>query len=129
MWGFYDKEDAALSVIEDESRHYDLYAYELNPFSCHAQEKTTIEDMPDIGQVPSSYEFLGYDIVSKSLSDFFECSPLSCNHGACDFLTNEHCLIDEESYAYQVLLQICGLGSKYEPGPYHLFRVYRKQGA
>jgi hypothetical protein len=127
--GFYDTEEITVSVIDDAARHYDLYAYELFPFSCLDQKHAPIELALDIGRVPASYEFLGYDIVSKSSSDFFECSPLSCNHAASDFATNAHCLLDDESYAHQALLSMSKPDSGFEPGPYYLFKVYRKKRA
>jgi hypothetical protein len=127
--GLYNSEEKAVSVIDDASWRYDLYAYELFPFSCLDQEQTAIELTHDIGQVPTGYEFLGYDIVSRSSSDFFECSPLSCNHAASAYVTNAHCLIDDEADAYQALLSMSKPDSGVEPGPYYLFRVYRKKRA
>lgn len=127
--GFYNTEEKAVSVLDDASPHYDLYAYELFPVSCLGQNLIAIMLADDIGQVPADYEFLGYDIVSRSSSDFFECSPLSCNHAASVFVTNPHCLLDDEAYAYQVLLTMSQPDFGAEPGPYYLFKVYRKRRA
>jgi hypothetical protein len=78
-----------------------------------------------IGQVPSDYEFLGYDVATKSVSAFFECSPLSCNGAAADFGTNRYCLLDGQSQADAALLQMSIV--KYEPGLCYLFRVHRQK--
>jgi hypothetical protein len=128
-FGFYDSEEAAVSVLPAESAtRYDLYAYELIPVECSDNI-----DLPEVnparGAVPRDYEFLGYDIVSRSMSSYFECSPLSCNLAATIFPVNTHCLVAALSEAYAALIQIGGESAGYEPGPYYLFRVHRKRRA
>jgi hypothetical protein len=63
------------------------------------------------------------------MSDFFECSPLSCNRAAENFPTNVFCLLDNEAEAYHAILEMSQAGSGVEPGPYYLFKVYRKKRA
>lgn len=125
--GFFDSEQTALSLISDHPEQYDIYAYELFPFYVLNNLVSTFEIDFQIGTVPLDYEFLGHDIVTKSMSDFFECSPLSCNHAAEDFTTNAFCLLDLEADAYRALLEMSKAESHVEPGPYYLFKVYRKQ--
>jgi hypothetical protein len=127
--GFYDSEQTALSLVANDPDQYDQYAYEMFLFCFLDRSVEVVEADFQIGKVPPDYEFLGYDIVTKSVSDFFECSPLSCNHAAEDFATNAHCLLDDETQAYRALLDISMAGSGVEPGPYYLFKVYRKKRA
>lgn len=79
--------------------------------------------------MPPDYQFLGYDIVSRSMSHHFECSPLSCNLAASDFRVNTHCLVATLADTYTVFLRIGAEASAYEPGPYCLFAVHRKRRA
>ncbi len=127
--GFFDSEQTALSLISDVPEQYDLYAYEMYPFYVLDGLTSSVEIDPPTGTVPPGYEFLGYDIVTKSMSDFFECSPLSCNNAAENFPTNSFCLLETEAAAYEALLAMSKPGSRVEPGPYYLFKVYRKRRA
>jgi len=127
--GFFDSERTAISLVTDNLKQYDIYAYEMFPFYVLDTLVNAIEINFQIGTVPLDYEFLGYDIVTKSMSDFFECSPLSCNRAAEDFTTNVFCLLDNETNAYRALLEMSKAGSGVEPGPYYLFKVYRKKRA
>jgi hypothetical protein len=127
--GFFDSEQTALSLISDAREQYDLYAYEMFPFHVLNTLVSSVEIDLQTGTVPPDYEFLGYDIVTRSASDFFECSPLSCNRAAENFRTNSFCLLEDEGAAYDALLEMSKPGSGVEPGPYYLFKVYRKRRA
>ena len=125
--GFYDSEEIARSVIPSGAREpFDLYAYELFPMT-YADELEPLAVEPAPGAVPADYEFLGYDIVSRSIATFFECSLLSCNLAAQEFGANRHCLITELAPAYEAFLKMGGSDAGYEPGPYFLFAVHRKR--
>ncbi len=125
--GFYDTEDAAGSVVPaDAATAYDFYAYELVPVE-HDDELQLIAVTPAPGGVPADYEFFGYDVVSRSMSSFFECSPLSCNFGARTFRVNRYCLVDTLEEAYATLSGIGAADGGYEPGPYSLLTVHRKR--
>jgi hypothetical protein len=127
-FGFYDSESIALALVADDiDRQYDMYAYEMFPFCVLASVVETFETDVVRGQVPADYEFLGYDVVTKSISDFFECSPLSCNSAAADFVINSYCLLDDEIAAYAALLAMSSVERGFEPGPYYLFKVYRQK--
>ena len=71
-----------------------------------------------------AYNFLGYDAVNRSAGNHFECSALSCNHGADDFTVNKYCLFDDLEYSYKATIDISKGG--YEPGPWYIVEVYRK---
>lgn len=122
--GFYDTEAGARSIVPPGDP-YDLYAYEVFPLrAAEARlERFTAREAP--GGVPADFELLGFDIVSRSTSDFFECSPLSCNQAAMEGTVNRFCLLPHEGEAWEWLRRIAREGS-YEPGPYYLFRVWRK---
>ena len=125
--GFFDSESLAYEVIEQHPEKFDIYAYKLFPLRCLGDELEFITLESRFGhQLPKDYQFLGYDIVTKSVADFFECSPLSCNHGAKQYNVNQFCLVDDQAGAMDILLEISKDGS-YEPGPYYLFEVYRKK--
>jgi hypothetical protein len=125
-FGFYDSEEIAQAVIGESEKRFDLYAYKLYPFRC-LQGKTELIPVigEDLNPLAEDYVFLGFDIVTKSSSDFFECSPLSCNAGASEYPVNRFCLISTKELARQALSSICTKGT-YEPGPYFLFEVYRR---
>lgn len=128
-FGFYDSEEVALSVVPaDNALSYDLYAYELIPVE-YAEAIEPLEVPPGPGTIPPEYEFLGYDVVTRSMSSFFECSPLSCNLAATTFRVNSHCLADKLEDAYVAFLGIGARAAGYEPGPYYLFLVYRRRRA
>jgi hypothetical protein len=127
--GFYSSEEDARTTLIDAPKKYEWFAYEIFPFR-GLNHTTESDDVSlEIGRVPADYEFLGYDIVTRSSGSFFECSPLSCNGAAQDFPTNVHCLIDNEQQAFQAFLEMSKPESGVEPGPYYLFKVYRKKRA
>lgn len=123
--GFFDNEEKMKKVLDNEEGKYNFYAYKLYPFKFINNK---IEDVPvsiNLKEDISDYEFLGFDIVCKSQSDFFECSPLSCNLLSKTYPVNQYCLIDDLETAYKYYLDI--ENQKCEPGPYYLFEVYRKR--
>lgn len=140
--GFYDTEESALNVIPINQEKYDLYAYKLYPVKFIEGKVAECKVKSSAIENLDSYKFIGYDVVSRSVSDYFECSILSCN-SACEIYTvNRFCLIQD----FEVALQCCRKISeeitdaktmkrpdgiveyhgKWEPGPYYLFEVYRK---
>lgn len=123
--GFYDSEALAYKVIGESPEEFDIYAYKFFPLRSADNKIETTALTSKTDDFPDDYEFLGYDIVSKSVADFFECSPLSCNDGAAEYEVNQFCLITNRDRAYRILLEI--QEGSYEPGPYYLFEVYRKR--
>ncbi|MCB9638841.1 MAG: hypothetical protein H6728_07325 [Myxococcales bacterium] len=71
---------------------------------------------------PKEKSLLGYDLVSFSMGNSPECSPLSCNGLAAELPVNEHCLLDSLEEAKEILEK--GLLRKAEPGPYRVIAVY-----
>lgn len=64
----------------------------------------------------------GFDIVSFSLGNSPECSPLSCHAMADDLPANQHCLLGSLEEAKAVIEQGVLVGC--EPGPYRIIAVY-----
>lgn len=127
--GFFDEADIAESLVPEPDRsHFDVYAYEFldERFARGLAEPWIV---PQLACKPpgSDFESLGFDVVSKSVSDFFECSPLSCNHGAKTFSANEHCLFDALDEAIAAA-KVFSKGN-WEPGPYYIARVLRRRRA
>ena len=72
--------------------------------------------------VPEEKRLEGFDLVTFSVGNAPECSPLSCNHMAEEVPVNEHCLMRSFDEAKAVLEE--GRFSGAEPGPYRIFAVY-----
>jgi hypothetical protein len=64
----------------------------------------------------------GYDVVTFSIGNSAECSPLSCCMLATEVETNEHCLLPAVDVAMRLLEE--GKFVNTEPGPYRVFAVY-----
>ena len=127
-WGFFANPHVAWSAVPDGGQaDYWLYAYALYPIEyCEGAEEPMEFDGPEVTAVGSEYEFLGYDVVSRSGGSFFECSPLSCNMLAEEIETNRYCLFSDLSAARELALSADEDGC--EPGPYHVLQVWRKRG-
>lgn len=142
--GFFDTEKAALSILpEHEAKKYDLYGYKLFPVKF--DQGKIVENAVEVQAIEnfSAYQFIGFDVISNSSSDFFECSPLSCNNGCDRFSVNRFCLIQnfeeaqkccrtisEEIAGVEIIKRPDGImeyHGKWEPGPYYLFEVFRKE--
>jgi len=142
-FGFYDTEESALSVIQDNREKYDLYAYKLYPLKFIEGKTVDFKVDSNASEKLDSYAFIGYDVVSRSVADFFECSALSCSNGCEVFSVNRFCLmqdleealqccrrISEDIAAAETLKRPDGMfeyHGKWEPGPYFLIQVFRKQ--
>ena len=70
---------------------------------------------------PSDETLIGFDVVTYSMQNSPECSPLSCNHVATDVHVNKHCLIESLDYAIDRLEN--GVFNDSEPGPYRIIEV------
>jgi hypothetical protein len=123
--GLFDSEEIALSVVGANSNKFDMYAYKIYPFEFDTG-KTYDFDVPlTVDCDLKFFRFLGYDAVNRSTGSNFECSALSCNHGAQDFVVNKYCLFNDFEKAYESTVEISKGG--YEPGPWYLVEVYIKK--
>ena len=71
---------------------------------------------------PEKKTLAGFDVVSFSVGNSPECSPLSCNACAEELSTNEHCLFRTFDEARQAIENDRFQGC--EPGPYRIVAVY-----
>jgi hypothetical protein len=73
-------------------------------------------------QPPSACAFEGFDVVTFSMGNSPECSPLSCNCVAARVPTNAHCLFPTAEAAIRAIEE--GVFNNTEPGPYRVIGVY-----
>ena len=123
--GFFDTEAAALDVVRDPVG-LEMYAYRVYPLQFDSGLSRSWAVPIHVALDLREYVFLGFDLVSRSISDYFECSALSCDSAAKEFVVNSHCLIDDYDAAWAACLAVSR--GEYEPGPYYLFEVYRRRG-
>jgi hypothetical protein len=127
--GFFDEVAVAEGLIsEGERLGFELYAYRFldQRFAAGVPELWRLPDLT-CEALPANFETLGFDVVSKSQSDFFECSALSCNGGARKFPVNEFCLFKTGDEA--ILSAVEFSGGNWEPGPYYVAEVLRRPPA
>ena len=130
-WPVFDTEEVAWSVVAEETATYDLYAYKLFPVVFDASGVSPLAVAATATGDLSAFEFLGYDPVSRE-QDMLEFghSPLSCNRGFEDYQVNRFCLLDDLDAAWRITDEIAREAKtkqSWEPGPYYLCEVYRKQ--
>lgn len=97
----FDTPELALSVVADEEREgFEIHTYAIFPVQYVKGRQTSFE-LPALSPqtLPDDYEFLGYDVVSRSCGSTFECSPLSCNGYAEQVAVNRWCLLDDVATA------------------------------
>jgi len=122
--GLYNTCDDARGIVVDQAEEYSLFAFRLLParFVKGNREPLTIPAL-SVEPLRKGFVSLGFDVVSKSNSHFFECSPLSCNGLAQEVPVNRFCLVDTLAEA-QSLADRCSREEP-EPGPYYVLEVLR----
>ena len=140
--GFYDSEEMAINIVPKTIPTYELFGYKLFPFQFDKGKCIEYQFGSKAIENLSQYTSIGFDVISKSSSSFFECSPLSCNHACETFPVNRYCLFENVDEAFKCATQISleiadakitkrpdGImeyNGTWEPGPYYAFQVYRK---
>ena len=125
-WGCYNDPDTAWSLVPPTRRmDYQLYAYEVYSMEFYDGAAHALE-IPPLEVTPLNEDFrpVGWDVVSRSTGQGFECSPLSCNQMVEFFTVNEYCLVsfhDAQSLAARAEREGC------EPGPYVVVNVWRRE--
>ena len=124
-WGCYNDPDTAWSFVPpDHQADYRLYAYEVYPTEFWEGEAHEIRIPPlDVKSLDGAFEALGWDVVTRSGGQDFECSPLSCNSMVEHFRVNQYCLLDFDDAR---TLAITADDQGCEPGPYFVVRVWRR---
>lgn len=129
-WWLFPTEAAAWEVVGDERSRFALYAYRLFPvvFDGDGENPIPVESAAQGGL--DGFEFLGYDMVSRSCGTNFECSPLSCNNGCEQYPVNRCCLIESLEEAWRITREIARSAKEkgdWETGPYYLLEVHRRR--
>jgi hypothetical protein len=121
----FDTPELAWSVVPLPDRSaFRLYAFKMYPARFEHGQLIQIE-LPtlQVSPLPPSFNRLGYDIVSRSVTPMFECSPLSCNNMAEHHPVNRCCLVETEADGLRIAIEFSI--SEPEPGPYYLVEVWR----
>lgn len=126
MW-IYDTPQMACTVVPKSAQdEFDLYAYQMFPVEFVREQQRQFAIPPlRVQPMPESFERLGYDAVSRSSGNSFDCSPLSCNHMAEQIPVNRHCLVDDADTAFRIAAEFEAEGC--EPGPYYVVEVWRQK--
>ena len=126
-FGLFNSVDDARRVIPDDAADYLVFGYRLLASLFDNGRSEPIGVSPHgIQPLPPAFRSLGFDAVSKSVSDFFECSPLSCNAMAREVDVNRHCLVGELESATELASRFSV--EEPEPGPYYVVEVLREFG-
>jgi hypothetical protein len=125
--GFLNDVGLAESFVPQTcATEFDVYGYRLldERFKKGSAEAWTV---PQLGCAPPGAEFerLGFDAVSKFPSNFFECSPLSCNGAARVVRANAYCLLDSLEEAVVAAKDFSA--GPWEPGTYYIAEVLRRR--
>lgn len=127
-WWLFDSPSIIQSVATEHSIPLEgakLFYYEAYEFEFTGKEWRAFSPEQSIPTevIPATQRVLeGFDVVTFSVGNSPECSPLSCNFLADDIPTNPHCLIDTFQDAKAALDS--GKFEGGEPGPYRIFAVY-----
>ena len=121
--GFFNTASDARYIARSQPEPFVIFAYRLLPrvFIKGSGEAYEVPALA-VESIPASFISIGFDAVSKSASDFFECSPLSCNHMAAHIAgVNRYCLMGTVNEA--VMLAERFSIEEPEPGPYYIIEV------
>lgn len=102
--------------------YYEAFEKQYDALSRQWRNFTPESSFPTNITPPLDPPRLGFDIVSYSLGNSAECSPLSCNHLANGIPVNSHCLLESLTDARQLLE--AGAFEHSEPGPYRIVAVH-----
>ncbi len=122
--GFFNTRQDALSILTRDATGFSLFAYRLLPIRYLKDQAQRFEIMDqDDDPLPPSFISLGFDVVNKTFSAFFECSPLSCNGMANEVAVNRFFLLGtlDEAIAFA---ERCAREEP-EPGPFYVVEVLR----
>ena len=120
--GFFDTVERAEAAAAKAESGLRLFAYRIHPerFANGSSEQFPTPEL-SVAPEPSGFQSLGFDVVSKSISNGFECSPLSCNGMAEEVAVNGYCLL--ESFEQAVSFAIRCSVEQPEPGDYYILEV------
>jgi hypothetical protein len=121
----FDSVDLAASVVSPEERDaFTVVAYRIWDTMLDQGLEVPLEGLAAVAGPEPSFESVGFDAVSREHSDFSH-SPLSCNHAASTFDTNEECLFRTAEEAISGAKAFST--GNWEPGPYCVVEVMRRR--
>jgi hypothetical protein len=137
-------EIARHSIEPGREADYTAFAYELFPleFTTHGVQHVPVDRILNTDTQllpkgpPPEFQFIGFDVVSgRRATDAtegfsatmvgFDSSPLSSNMMATEYTVNRYCLIDHWEDAVSVADRFGR--EEPEPGPYYVFKVWRRR--
>jgi len=122
--GFFNTRRDALSVPPSGAADFSLFAYRLLPLRYLKDRTEPFEVLAEsVEPLPADFVSLGFDVVNKTVTPFFECSPLSCNGMASEVAVNRFCLLETLDEAIS-FAQRCAREEP-EPGPFYVIEVLR----
>lgn len=123
--GFFSTLADARAAIATHPESFVVFAYRLLMVRFAAgRQEALLPDDSLAESIPCSFVSRGFDVVSRSVTSFFECSPLSCNGMADEVPVNSGCLVEtvEEAIALAERFSL----EQPEPGPYYVVEVLRE---
>jgi hypothetical protein len=129
-WWLFDDPTTILEIGKEHGldlSSLSLFYYEMfeNEYDADIGDWKPIEPGNDFFtavKTPGTKRFSGFDVVTYSLGNAPECSPLSCNMLTQELTVNQFCLFDEFDRAYSAVDRRVFNDS--EPGPYRIIAVY-----
>ena len=122
--GFFNTSDDAWSIVPPHTKDFRLFAYAIVPMRFVPAGEEPLEiTVHDVEPLPTSFVSLGFDVVNKTFSAFFECSPLTCNGMADEVPVNRFCLLGTLTEAI-TFAQRCAREEP-ESGPFYVIEVFR----
>ena len=124
-WGCFNDPDTAWSMVPPaQHAEYRLYGYEVYPLEFDEGEARNYEvAQAQVAPLGEAFSPVGWDAVSRSAGQDFECSPLSCNSMVERFGVNAYCLVDlPDAHTLAATAERDGC----EPGPYIVVKVWRQ---
>lgn len=122
--GLFNTPSDAWSIVPAQANGFRLFAYRLLPIRYLGEQAEPFEiAQQNVEPLQSAFVSLGFDVVNKIFSAFFECSPLSCNGMADEVAVNRFCLL--ETLADAILFAQRCAREEPEPGPFYVLEVLR----
>ncbi len=125
---FFDSPD----LIREVARAHDvdletakLFYYEAERVELHGGQWREFQPEKSVETnvvVPRHKQLEGFDVVTFSMGNAPQCSPLSCNSLAQNIPTNAHCLFATSEEASMRLES--GAFQNSEPGPYRIYAIF-----
>ena len=124
-WFVYDTPELAHAIaVKLGAGAWPIDAYRVLPTRFTETGEVPLEVQTGAAPIPPSFERLGWDVVSRSFSPEFECSPLSCNEMAAEIPVNEMCLLSSLHEAVAAARRFAR--EQPEPGDYFVVEVWRE---